>query len=167
MFEDPDIQTLIRTFRDYAGYDFNNYSEKSFLRRIEKVMMDYKLDIRKLIAKVKDDRLFLEQVVRDITVNTTELFRDPQVWHAIKYRILPRLASKRDVFHAMENAFGEGQEMVLFLSELNAGYYSLKYINECGNDEYYRFNKLLLLKERNDALRREILTLREPGRESD
>ena len=57
MFEDPNILTLIRTLRDYAGYDFANYSEKSFLRRVEKVMMDYKLDLSKLIAKVKEDML--------------------------------------------------------------------------------------------------------------
>jgi len=64
-----------------------------------------------------------------------------------------------NVFQAMEAAFGEGQEMVLFLSELNAGYYSLKFINECGNEEYYRFNRLLLLKERNADLRQEILKI--------
>ena len=49
--------------------------------------------------------------------------------------------------------------MELFLSEMNAGYYSLKFVNECGNDEYYRYNKLLLLKDHNESLRREILEL--------
>ncbi|MBO4244357.1 MAG: hypothetical protein J5882_04800 [Bacteroidales bacterium] len=121
MFEDPNILTLIRTLRDYAGYDFANYSEKSFLRRVEKVMMDYKLDLSKLIAKVKEDRLFLEQVVRDITVNTTELFRDPQVWHAIKYRILPRLASKREIniWHAGCSTGQEVYSMIILLNEMN------------------------------------------------
>ncbi len=64
-----------------------------------------------------------------------------------------------NVFKALGATFAEGQEMVLFLSEMNAGYYSLKFVNECGNDEYYRYNKLLLLKDHNESLRREILEL--------
>ncbi len=64
-----------------------------------------------------------------------------------------------NVFHALGETFAEGQEMVLFLSEMNAGYYSLKFVNECGNDEYYRYNKLLLLKDQNNSLRREILKM--------
>ena len=65
------------------------------------------------------------------------------------------------MFTALTKTFGQGQELVLFLSELNSGYYSLKFINECGNESYYEFNKLLLLKDRNDSLRREILKFTE------
>ena len=43
--------------------------------------------------------------------------------------------------------------MVIFLSELSAGYYSLKFVSECGNDAYYKYNKLLLLKERTQELK--------------
>lgn len=62
-------------------------------------------------------------------------------------------------FEFLSRAYGEGQEMVLFLSELTAGYYSLRYVSECGNEAYYKYNKLLLLKERSDDLREEILQL--------
>ena len=59
-------------------------------------------------------------------------------------------------FDFIAKTFGESQEMVLFLSELTAGYYSLKFVNECGNDEYYRYNKLLLLDDRRSKLVNEI-----------
>ena len=62
-------------------------------------------------------------------------------------------------FRFLSATFGEGQEIVLFLSELTAGYYSLKFVNECGNEEYYRYNRLLLLKERREALQQEALQL--------
>lgn len=120
MFESADILNFIKTLHDFGGYDFFNYSEKSFTRRVEKVMMDYKLDIPGLISRIKTDRNFLEQVVRDITVNTTELFRDPQVWHAIKYRILPRLASKREIniWHAGCSTGLEVYSMIILLNEM-------------------------------------------------
>ena len=62
-------------------------------------------------------------------------------------------------FHFLSATFGEGQEIVLFLSELTAGYYSLKFVNECGNEAYYKYNRLLLLKDRREALQQEVLQL--------
>ncbi len=62
-------------------------------------------------------------------------------------------------FGFLSHTYGEGQEMVLFLSELAAGYYSLKFIHECGNDAYYRYNKLLLLRDREETLQAQALEL--------
>ncbi|MDO4960492.1 MAG: AAA family ATPase [Eubacteriales bacterium] len=66
-----------------------------------------------------------------------------------------------NAFKALNQTFPQGQEMVIFLSELNAGYYSLKFVNECGNETYFHYNKLLLLKDRSDSLRQDILRLTE------
>lgn len=52
------------------------------------------------------------------------------------------------VFHFMEDAFGESQEMVAFITELNANHYSVWFINENGCDMYYRYNKGLLFDQR-------------------
>ena len=49
--------------------------------------------------------------------------------------------------------------MVIFLSELAAGYYSLKFVSECGNDAYYRYNKLLLLRDRREQLQADVMDL--------
>lgn len=119
-FEQVEISLLIKTFKNCGGYDFSNYSEKSFCRRVEKVLMDNKTDIYTLINRLKFDRNFLEKVVKDITVNTTELFRDPQTWQAIKYRILPRLANKSEIliWHAGCSIGMEVYSMEILLYEL-------------------------------------------------
>ena len=59
-------------------------------------------------------------------------------------------------FGFLSGTFGEGQELVIFLSELTAGYYSLKFVSECGNDAYYQYNSLLLLKDRRQELTQEV-----------
>ena len=48
----------------------------------------------------------------------------------------------------------------MFLTQLSDGYYSLKFVNECGNETWYQYNSLLLLKERKEELRQEALRLR-------
>ncbi|MDO4804202.1 MAG: AAA family ATPase [Lachnospiraceae bacterium] len=66
-----------------------------------------------------------------------------------------------NAFRFMQYAYGEGQEMVIFLSEVTSGYYTMKFINEHGNEEYFRYNEMLLLKDRRQRIREEIFSLGE------
>ena len=51
-------------------------------------------------------------------------------------------------FDFMEHAFGESQEMVVFITELTVNFYGAKFLseNECGR--FYKYNKGLLANER-------------------
>ena len=64
-----------------------------------------------------------------------------------------------NAFSFLADTFGEGQELVIFLTELSMGYHSLRYVSECGNEAYYRYNRILLLKDRRDELVNEVLDL--------
>ena len=66
-----------------------------------------------------------------------------------------------NAFRFLAETFGEGQEMVIFLSELAASVYAIKFIQEYGSREYDRQSRLLLLKDRRQALREEIFSLTE------
>ena len=66
-----------------------------------------------------------------------------------------------NTFRFLSRVYGEGQEMVLFLTELSAGYYSLRFINEHGNESYFRLNRLLLLRDSTNTLRDEVIRLME------
>ena len=61
-----------------------------------------------------------------------------------------------NAFEFIRRTFGEGQELVLFLSELSSAYYSLQFLSEVGNDAYYKYNRYLLMQDRKTELRREI-----------
>lgn len=59
-------------------------------------------------------------------------------------------------FDFMEAAFMDGQEMVVFVTELNTGYYSVKFLEEYECERYYQYNERLLFKDREDELRSRI-----------
>lgn len=65
-------------------------------------------------------------------------------------------------FNFVEETFGDSdslsgsQELVIFLTELSSAYYSLKFVRENGNEAYYKYNKLLLLDDRNEELRQMV-----------
>ena len=62
-------------------------------------------------------------------------------------------------FAFLDNAFGEGQEMVLFLTALLKNEDAVHFVNEYGNEAYFRFNRRLLLDENRRELTREALAL--------
>ena len=64
-----------------------------------------------------------------------------------------------NAFGFIARVFGEGQEMVLFLSGLSAGKDCLRFVRENGNDAYYKYNRMLLLRDREEALRGEVMKL--------
>ena len=47
----------------------------------------------------------------------------------------------------MEEAFGQSQDKVVFVTELNVNYYSVWFILEYGCVKYYLYNKGLLFDE--------------------
>jgi chemotaxis protein methyltransferase CheR len=109
-----EINIFIDAIKSVSTYDFTDYSEKSFARRVERVLIDNKLDFPGLVNEVKKNQDFLEKIVKDITVNTTELFRDPPVWHIIKYRILPKFETNYKV-NILHTGCSTGQEVYSML----------------------------------------------------
>ena len=66
-----------------------------------------------------------------------------------------------NLFKFGEEAFGDGQEMVIIVTELTANYYSAKFISTYGCKEYFEHNKELLFYERQKEIIAEISELEE------
>ena len=63
------------------------------------------------------------------------------------------------VFEFMEQTWGRGQEMVLFLTELTANEESMLFVEMWGCDSYFRYNEELLIYDIHRNLRRKIADL--------
>lgn len=115
-----DLDEFVRAVKSVSDYDFSEYSDKSLKRRVERLLEENKVSIQNLILKLKTDANFLEQIVRDITVNTTELFRDPEVWQEIRHRILNALKDKTsiNIWHAGCSTGQEVYSLEILLKEM-------------------------------------------------
>lgn len=148
---DLDLAQFNLVVKGTSSYDFSEYSEKSIKRRLAKLLVDNKTDIPGLLSEIRKSKDFLEKVVRDITVNTTELFRDPQIWHMLRYRILPRYAGNTNIniWHAGCSTGQEVYSMMILLSEMGlleksrilATDINSEVLNQAAKGTYkYRFN---------------------------
>ena len=82
--------------------------------------MDYRTTITELFRQLKTQPKFAEEIVKKITVNTTELFRDPPIWLSLRSDILPKL-SKKPVIRIWHAGCSTGQEvysMIILLNEM-------------------------------------------------
>lgn len=62
-------------------------------------------------------------------------------------------------FRFLEQVFSEGQELVIFLTELTVNHHSMTFISENGCEPYHRYNQLLLLGGRQAQLVQELNNL--------
>ena len=64
-----------------------------------------------------------------------------------------------NAFDFMEIMFGNSQEMVSFVTELNANFYSMWFLQEYSCERYYQYNKNVLFEEREQNLLKRIENL--------
>lgn len=81
-------------------------------------MKDYNSDFSRLITSLESDTVALEEVVKKITVNTTELFRDPGIWQSIMLYLLPRFR-KRTSINIWHPGCSTGQEVYSMMITLD------------------------------------------------
>ncbi len=117
-----DIRRLTETIRDTYGFDFTNYAMSSFKRRVKRVLDLYRLNsVEQLIKNIRDDRQFFEDFVSEITVNVTEMFRDPSFWRELRDKIIPNILlnhNRISIWHAGCSSGEEVYSMAILLREM-------------------------------------------------
>lgn len=90
--EEIEIQLLLEAIYQRYGYDFRAYSKASLRRRImHRLGMSGLPSIMSMTDKVLRDRPFFVALLNDLTVNVTEMFRDPPFYVAFRKEVVPVL----------------------------------------------------------------------------
>ena len=121
MIGETAFREYLNELRKHTPYDFSEYSDNSIQRRIQKILKDYDITMQQLLERTKIDEEFVEKVVEEITVNTTELFRDPEVWTSIYDKIYPSIKSKKtiNIWHAGCSSAMEVYSNLIIMNELD------------------------------------------------
>jgi chemotaxis protein methyltransferase CheR len=91
---DEQIEELLSDLLERYGYDFTGYSRASLRRRIHRLFsLDKALSFAEFRFKLNDDSTYFRRFVEQITVNVTEMFRDPSFFKTLRNEVLPRLGT--------------------------------------------------------------------------
>jgi chemotaxis protein methyltransferase CheR len=89
IIKDEEIEQLIRDIYELYGYDFSLYSRASFKRRINRIcMIDRFTSFAELRYKIINEPDYLKHFLEEITVNVTEMFRDPSFFKCRRRSLL-------------------------------------------------------------------------------
>lgn len=91
MIEDNDLEALIQDIFYRYQFDFRNYARSSLRRRLEQAMVRFSCKNFDDLRKRLDEEAFFPKLIGYLTVNTTEMFRDPSYFLAMKEKVLPYL----------------------------------------------------------------------------
>lgn len=92
---DEELTSLTTAIKGRYGIDFTNYEPKSLKRGFARLIMKKQLgSVLGLWSKIMQDREFILGCIDDLTVNLTELFRNPEIWVKIQNDIIPILKNK-------------------------------------------------------------------------
>lgn len=93
-----EIRLLLEAIYLKYGYDFRHYSRASIKRRIlrRKQLSDL-ASISEIQHKVLYDPVFFKQLLQDLSINVTEMFRDPSFYRALRKHVIPCLSGLDEI----------------------------------------------------------------------
>jgi len=117
---ETEAEELIAAIYDASGYDFSNYSMPSLYRRLQRY-----IDLKKItnlplfIEQLHNDSVLLNEFIEEITVNVTEMFRDPYFFNIMKKEVLTQLKELPSIkiWHAGCSTGEEPYSMAIILKE--------------------------------------------------
>ena len=88
------LESVLEIINKKFGYDFRDYAKASLVRRVNKFLDDHQIDdIYALKYFLLNREGAFQHFLQEITVNVTELFRDPLYYLALRKKIIPALSS--------------------------------------------------------------------------
>lgn len=118
--EDIEVDLLLEAiFRKY-GYDFRSYSKASLKRRIKQRLVSEGCEnISSIQAQILYSREKFSLLLNDLTINVTEMFRDPDFYSSFREKIVPVLHSYPSIkiWHAGCSTGEEIYSMAILLQE--------------------------------------------------
>jgi chemotaxis protein methyltransferase CheR len=80
-----DTRNIINIVTEKYGYDFSDYALTSFKRRIEKIIDQNNLKYPDILHnKLIESRDFFEVFIDQLSVPSSEMFRDPSLWRLMR-----------------------------------------------------------------------------------
>lgn len=124
---------LLQDMQEAYGYDFTDYAKASLKRRVNRLYgLDKFSSFTQFRDRIKSDPVYFRRFVEEITVNVTEMFRDPSFYKTIREEVLPVLATHPfiRIWHAGCSTGEEVYSMAILLQEAGLLHKSLLYATD-------------------------------------
>ncbi|WP_295121612.1 protein-glutamate O-methyltransferase CheR [uncultured Chitinophaga sp.] len=133
---EEEVSILLNDVLELYGYDFTDYAHASINRRVNYLFKkDRFASFAEFRYRVRNDKAYVTRFVEEITVNVTEMFRDPFFYSALKAEVLPVLATYPfiRIWHAGCSTGEEVYSLAILLEEANMLHKAKIYATDINN----------------------------------
>lgn len=133
VIKDNEVEILLNDLLELYGYDFTNYSKASIKRRINRLfVLDKFPSFAEFRFHLRHEANYNKRFVEQITVNVTEMFRDPLFYKALREQVFPHLGTYPfiRIWLAGCSTGEEAYSVAIVLKELNLFNKSLLYATD-------------------------------------
>jgi chemotaxis protein methyltransferase CheR len=134
---DEELELVVNDLLEVYGYDFTNYARASLKRRVARLLvLDRFPSFAEFRYRLRTDADYLKRFVEEVTVNVTEMFRDPAFYRKLRQEVLPVLATYPliRIWHAGCSTGEEVYSMAIILAEAGLLQKSLLYATDLNPD---------------------------------
>jgi two-component system, chemotaxis family, CheB/CheR fusion protein len=90
------IQKVLMLVRSGTGHDFSHYKHNTIYRRVERRMALHKItDIQSYVRYLKETPAEVESLFKDLIIEVTSFFRDPEAFKILGKKIIPAIIEHR------------------------------------------------------------------------
>ena len=90
------LNRIMHAIRSRTGHDFSLYKQSTVCRRIERRMIVHNIADTDIYARyLKEHPEEVQQLFKELLINVTSFFRDPESFDALKRDLLPQLLSNK------------------------------------------------------------------------
>ncbi|HEX8989257.1 MAG TPA: CheR family methyltransferase, partial [Rhodocyclaceae bacterium] len=108
------MSRILMLLRSATGHDFSQYKKSTIGRRIERRMSQHDIGDMEMYARyLKEQPAEMAALFKELLINVTSFFRDPEAFVALKQDILPQLLAGKPedyVFRAWVAGCASGEE---------------------------------------------------------
>jgi len=115
-----EISLILEAIYQKYGYDFRQYSKAHINRRIKnKMRMSGLEDISHFQNKVLNEEIFANELLQDLSITVTEMFRDQDFYRSLRENVIPILKTYPfiKIWHAGCATGEEAYSMAIILQE--------------------------------------------------
>ncbi|MCO6049087.1 PAS domain-containing protein [Mesorhizobium sp. RP14(2022)] len=90
------VDEMCRVLRNAIGHDFSGYKRSTLVRRVERRMHVLGIDTgRSYLNRIRTDASECEALFRDLLINVTRFFRDPDFFEVLRIRAIEPIVRNR------------------------------------------------------------------------
>jgi len=122
ILSEQDVRILTQIIKSQFSYDFSGYSFSFLTRRISRFMVQQNIESFSLLRiRLANDPEFVSMFISDLSVNVTEMFREPDFWKCLRDQVIPEIAlgkARIKIWHAGCATGEEALSMAILLEEM-------------------------------------------------